>query len=75
MVKEAGYIEKLDELGIKLEEQKEKITEENSDENGERVIRALSELRGQREKMQELDEKIDELKKQQAKVLEGEDGR
>ena len=68
-------IEKLDELGIKLEEQKEKITEENSDENGERVRRALSELRGQREKMQELDEKIDELKKQQAKVLEGEDGR
>lgn len=68
-------IEKLDELGIKLEEQKEKITEENSDENGKRVRRALSELRGQREKMQELDEKIDELKKQQAKGLEGEDGR
>ena len=73
-------IEKLGKLGIRLEEQGEKITEENSDEKEERVRSALLELRGQREKMQELDEKIDELKKQQelygeqtTKGLEGED--
>ena len=73
-------IEKLGKLGIRLEEQGEKITEENSDEKEERVRSALLELRGQREKMQELDEKIDELKKQRelyreqtAKGLEVED--
>ena len=73
-------IEKIGELYIRSEEQEEKITEKNNAENEERVRRALSELRGQREKMQELDEKIDELKKQRelyreqtAKGLEGED--
>ena len=73
-------IEKIGEVYIRSEEQEEKITEKNNAENEERVRRALSELRGQREKMQELDEKIAELKKQRelyreqtAKGLEGED--
>lgn len=66
-------IEKLGELCIRSEEQEEKITEENSDENEERLRRALGKLRKQRYKMRELDEKINEIKKQRTKGVEGEE--